>query len=164
MNKANTIVSALVNGKKEVNFGEIDQNDFRIVSQSGNKSIIESGNRIYTIRVESFDLSQKTAQLLVNDQPVEIRLNSELDEMIDKMGLNVKKSDNLSQLTAPMPGLVIDILVEEGQKIKEGDQLLILEAMKMENVIKASGEATVKSIEVSKSDKVDKGQLLISFE
>lgn len=164
MSKANTIVSALINGQKELSFKDLEQHDFRIISQSEKKAVIESENKVFTIEVRTFDLKKKIASLLINDKPIEVKLNSQLDEMIEKMGLNVKKAVNLSELNAPMPGLVIDILVEVGQDVKEGDQLLILEAMKMENVIKATGEATVKSIEVAKADKVDKGQLLISFE
>ena len=63
-----------------------------------------------------------------------------------------------------MPGLIIDILVKEGQAIQKGDQLLILEAMKMENVIKAEGEGIVKSILTEKSKAVDKGQVIIEME
>ena len=63
-----------------------------------------------------------------------------------------------------MPGLVLDVLVTPGQKVEKGDALLILEAMKMENVIKASGEGVVKSIQVTKGAAVDKGQLLVEME
>ncbi|HNM32873.1 MAG TPA: biotin/lipoyl-binding protein, partial [Chitinophagales bacterium] len=65
---------------------------------------------------------------------------------------------------APMPGLVLDILVEAGQAVNKGDNLIILEAMKMENIIKASGSGTVKSIHVQKKDAVEKNQLLIEME
>jgi biotin carboxyl carrier protein len=63
-----------------------------------------------------------------------------------------------------MPGLVISILVEEGQEVQKGDSLLILEAMKMENVIKAAGKGVVKSIKVQQKNAVEKNQILIEME
>jgi biotin carboxyl carrier protein len=63
-----------------------------------------------------------------------------------------------------MPGLVIKLLAEPGTKVQKGDPLLILEAMKMENVIKAIGDATVKSVGVTQGEAVEKGHLLIEFE
>jgi len=62
-----------------------------------------------------------------------------------------------------MPGLVLDILVSEGQTIQKGDSLLVLEAMKMENNLKAINDAVVKKINVSKGDKVEKNTVLIEL-
>ena len=62
-----------------------------------------------------------------------------------------------------MPGLIIQLLVKDGDEVKSGDTLLILEAMKMENIIKAPGDATVKSVKVRKGDGVEKNQVLIEF-
>jgi biotin carboxyl carrier protein len=62
-----------------------------------------------------------------------------------------------------MPGLIIDLKVKAGDAVKPGDQLLILEAMKMENILKSQGEGTVKTVKVNKGDTVEKGQVLIEF-
>jgi biotin carboxyl carrier protein len=62
-----------------------------------------------------------------------------------------------------MPGLIIDLRVKEGDQVKAGDPLLILEAMKMENIIKASGDSIVKSLKVKKGETVEKNQVLIEF-
>ena len=69
----------------------------------------------------------------------------------------------VNNVRAPMPGLIIDLKVRNGDTVKAGDALLILEAMKMENIIKAPGDATVKSVKVSKGDGVEKNQVLIEF-
>jgi len=79
------------------------------------------------------------------------------------MGISNLDSAQVNDMKAPMPGLILDILVTPGQEVKKGDQLLILEAMKMENVLKAPGDGTVSSIEVAKGDSVEKGQVLIKF-
>ena len=63
-----------------------------------------------------------------------------------------------------MPGLILEINVKEGQEVKENDPLLILEAMKMENVINSPREGIIKSVEVKQGQTVDKNMLLIEFE
>ena len=62
-----------------------------------------------------------------------------------------------------MPGLVVKVLVEKGMQVNEGDSLLILEAMKMENIIKAASTATVTSVNIKPGQKVEKGELLIGL-
>ncbi len=62
-----------------------------------------------------------------------------------------------------MPGLIIDLRVKDGDAVMPGDPLLILEAMKMENMIKASAAGIVKSVKVKKGDSVEKNQVLIEF-
>ena len=63
-----------------------------------------------------------------------------------------------------MPGLILEINIEEGQEVKENDPLLILEAMKMENVINSPRDGVIKSIAVSQGNTVEKNALLIEFE
>jgi biotin carboxyl carrier protein len=62
-----------------------------------------------------------------------------------------------------MPGMVLKILVKEGDTVKKGDGLLVLEAMKMENNIKALGDGVVSKIPIKAGDKVEKNQVMISF-
>lgn len=68
-----------------------------------------------------------------------------------------------AQVKAPMPGLVVRILVQPGQAVSEGEGLVVLEAMKMENELKSAGSGTVDRILVSAGQAVEKGALLISF-
>lgn len=63
-----------------------------------------------------------------------------------------------------IPGSVLDIMIIEGQKVKKGDDLMILEAMKMKNRLKCPMDGVVKSILVNKADKVSKGTLLVVLE
>ena len=67
-------------------------------------------------------------------------------------------------IKAPMPGIIIGWKVKEGDIVKEGDTLLILEAMKMENAISCPKDATVKSVHAKKGDTVEKNKLLIELE
>jgi pyruvate carboxylase subunit B len=70
----------------------------------------------------------------------------------------------LAQLKAPMPGLVVAVQVEPGQEIKRGDGLVIVEAMKMENELKATGAGKVKEIKVKQGQAVEKNEVLVVFE
>lgn len=63
-----------------------------------------------------------------------------------------------------IPGTIIDILVKAGQDVKKGDNLMILDAMKMQNRLKCSIDGRVKSIKVNKGDKVSKGTVLLEME
>ncbi len=63
-----------------------------------------------------------------------------------------------------IPGTIIDILVKAGQSVKKGDNLMILDAMKMQNRLKCSIDGRVKSIKINKGDKVAKGTVLLELE
>ncbi len=67
-------------------------------------------------------------------------------------------------VTAPMPGDIIEVNVRPGQHIGVGDELCVLEAMKMKNVIYASREGAIASVEVSEGQSVDYGAVLVTFE
>jgi biotin carboxyl carrier protein len=78
--------------------------------------------------------------------------------------LDVPKVRKLKQLQAPMPGRIVNIAVKVGQSLNVGDEILSLEAMKMENVLKAEGEGIVKEIYISQNQVVEKGVVLIEFD
>jgi len=77
------------------------------------------------------------------------------------MGLQTLTGSKVENIKAPMPGLVLEVMVSAGQTVQKGDPVLILEAMKMENVLKAPGDGTVVSVEVSKGNAVEKNAVLI---
>jgi biotin carboxyl carrier protein len=79
------------------------------------------------------------------------------------MGLSNATEQKINQVKAPMPGLVLRVLVEPGQKVTKGEPLLVLEAMKMENMIKAPGDAIVSSVKAQLGQAVEKNQILIDF-
>lgn len=103
-------------------------------------------------------------KLKLNHRVFEVRKKGPLDELIAAMGLDVPKVKKLKELAAPMPGRIVNIAVEIGQELQVGDDILSLEAMKMENVLKAEGVGIVKEIRIQTNDVVVKGAVLIEFE
>jgi len=68
------------------------------------------------------------------------------------------------EIAAPMPGSIVEILVKVGDEVKENDEVIILEAMKMENPIFAPSDGTVKEIKVQEKDSVEADQILMVLE
>ena len=103
-------------------------------------------------------------KLKINHRTFEIKKKGELDDLIAAMGLDKPKVKKLKELQAPMPGRIVSIAVNVGDELNVGDEILSLEAMKMENVLKAEGIGIVKEINITNDDVVEKGAVLIEFE
>lgn len=135
-----------------------------LVKLLDNKFHILQNHKSYKLEVIHADYNLKRFSIKVNNNIYDLNLQTELDLLLDKMGMSASADEKMDSVKAPMPGLVLDVLVESGQSVKKGDNLLILEAMKMENIIKASGNGVVKNILIQKKDAVEKNQLLIEME
>ncbi len=164
---------AKVNGKVfEIEFskqtslkGTINGSDFDFdYSEIGIQRHLLYNNKSYTIELVSVDRLEKTCVLKVNNNEIIVSVEDRFDLLLDKLGMDSGTTQKMNDLLAPMPGLVLEIYVEVGDPIKKGDGLIVLEAMKMENIIKSSTDGVVKAIEVSCSEAVEKNQVLIQFE
>jgi len=76
---------------------------------------------------------------------------------------NSKRSDKASSVTAPIPGVIIDVKVNEGDAVKYGQELCTLEAMKMKNSIRAGYDGIIAKIHVSSGEQVQQGKVLMEF-
>ncbi|TPN82265.1 acetyl-CoA carboxylase biotin carboxyl carrier protein subunit [Aquimarina algicola] len=118
----------------------------------------------YHTEILDSDFISKNYTIKVNNNTYHVSIDNALDMQIKEMGFSIGSSKQVDAIKAPMPGLLLDIQIDEGQEVKENDPLLILEAMKMENVILSPRDGIIKSISASKGEAVDKGQLLVEFE
>lgn len=107
---------------------------------------------------------ENVLKIKINHRVFDIRKKGELDDLISAMGLDVPKVRKLKELQAPMPGRIVNVNVVIGQELNIGDEILSLEAMKMENVLKAEGVGKVKAILIQGNQVVEKGTVLIEFE
>lgn len=119
--------------------------------------------RSYRAEVVDLDLAAKRFVIKVNGRHYPVAVSDKFDVLLEKMGMNAHAGARVNHVRAPMPGLIIQMKVKDGDAVKAGDTLLILEAMKMENIIKAPGDATVKSVKVRMGEGVEKNQVLIEF-
>ncbi|MGV3504007.1 MAG: biotin/lipoyl-containing protein [Adhaeribacter sp.] len=117
----------------------------------------------YRVEVIEADYQQKTFLLQLNGQQHRLHLQDRFDLLLEQMGISAANPHQVNEVKAPMPGLIVAIQVAAGQEVKKGDPLLILEAMKMENILKSPGDGRVKAIKVNLRDKVEKNQVLIQF-
>jgi biotin carboxyl carrier protein len=121
-------------------------------------------NKNYQIEILQRDFLNRRYEIKLNGKRCSLQIKNELDLQIEEMGLSKAQDTKASHVKAPMPGQITAVFVEVGQIVKTGETLLILEAMKMENAITATGEGVVKSIKIKKGDTVNKNQLMIDIE
>ena len=114
--------------------------------------------------VTATDSSGKKMTVEINGETYHVEIRDELDQMLDKMGFGATAGKQVKEIRAPMPGLVLQVSVADGQPVKQGDKILILEAMKMENSIIVHADSVIKKIIVGAGDAVEKGQVLVELE
>ena len=146
----------------------------RVILNGCEKTVIATGlggtrtqllvdNRSYEVevRADSAD-TRRTVLMRGVEIPVEIE-NYNLALLRQAAGLSSAPGIE-RRLRAPMPGLVLDVKVAPGDKVNKGDPLVIVEAMKMENVLKAAVDATVTRVLVKRGASVEKNDVLVEFE
>ncbi len=140
---------------------DVDNIDTLPTTASGYHTLLE--DKSYHSEIIHSDFNNKKYTVAVNNTVYQVDISNALDLQIAEMGFSIGSSKQVNVIKAPMPGLLLDIHVNVDQEVKENDPLLILEAMKMENVILSPRDGVIKSISGTKGDAVDKGQLLIEF-
>jgi len=121
-------------------------------------------SKIY--QVELATNGRNIVDIHLNGLDYKVEITDSTQYMLEKYIRQSGKSagSGAGVVKAPMPGLVIKIFVEEGMSVMQGDKLLIVEAMKMENVLKSTISGVVKSLKVSEGSTVDKDSILIEIE
>ncbi|MEI6054513.1 MAG: acetyl-CoA carboxylase biotin carboxyl carrier protein subunit [Lentisphaerota bacterium] len=113
---------------------------------------VKINNQSYIVEVEEVSVASSS----IRELPAQ--LSSKIGHIFSK-----KEATGISSVNAPLPGLIVEILVKEGQSVKSGDKLLVLEAMKMENTILAPVTGTIDKITVKVGDSVNGKQLMITI-
>lgn len=138
---------------------------------------IKIGDQTFLVDID--DLDARPVKVLVDGNPVELWPEEKPAAVPLKRSADIaaEKSENVPcppesqprpavsarSVTAPIPGVIIEIKTAVGQSVKRGDVLCILEAMKMKNSIRAGRDGTIGSIQVSVGDQVRHGQCLMEF-
>jgi biotin carboxyl carrier protein len=156
----------LINDKKvSLNNDSIDINGksfpFEYEQLSENFASVKINNKNYILNIEQ---EGDNLRLRIKNEVYNITCKSETDLIKERLtgGRNRWKINN--DIKSPMPGAIVKLNVKENDELKQGDVLLVLEAMKMENEIKAPFDCRIKKIFIEEKKNVDKNQLLISLE
>ena len=121
-------------------------------------------SRVVTVEPGATRQGQQEAVVTVEGRRIPVVLRDETAELLDRFGLDAGADAAEREVHAPMPGLVLQVLVEAGQEVKAGDGLVVLEAMKMENELRAPAAGTVAAVHCAPGDAVGKNALLLEFE
>lgn len=152
---------------------ELKTNDKSIVFEDLSKLQVEKVDR-YTYRISNNgelhelyimknDPDSHSMVIRLNGTKYNVQVKDKYEALLEKLGMKIQTGGELNEIKAPMPGLIVQIVIDEGQEVSKGDKLLVLEAMKMENIIKSPGDGTVKKIHVKNGDSVEKKQVLVEF-
>jgi pyruvate carboxylase subunit B len=139
--------------------GEVKDYTFQVLRE-GYVSLIVDG-RSLPVSVEP--TGDDTLRVTIDGRRTEVQVKDERDLLVEEFGLGEDAAAG-GEVRAPMPGLVLDVLVAEGDEVAADQGLLVLEAMKMENELKAPSGGIVRAIHAASGDAVDKEALLIEIE
>lgn len=168
-------VSAKINNNTSVEFipdvknplqGKLSKGKFEIdiVNKKDNELLISSGGKKHIARLLAIDAESKIITLKIDGDRFEVELTDEYDALLHSLGMDAASTKKVNELKAPMPGVVIDIVVRVGDAVEKDDPLVVLEAMKMENMLKSPSDGVISSINIKKGDTVEKNRVLVNFE
>lgn len=146
--------------------GKIDEDNFDLdlIEIKENSYHVLFDEKSYNVEVSNINEVAKEVIVTVNNMKHKVRVKNEFDNMLKKLGFQNVDNLKVKNLKAPMPGLVVEILVNEGDNIKKGENIVVLEAMKMENNLKATDNVKIKKVITEKGKSVEKNDILITFE
>ena len=156
-------MNARVNERYDFYFESNDFNWDYVNVKDGQFHIIFKGRSLVADVIEA-NTKEKIFFILINNNNYSVQLKDGYDELLQSLGMDTLNNQKESEIKAPMPGRVLDILLSEGDSVIKGGGVLVLEAMKMENVIKSPTDGVVKRIAVVRNQAVEKNEVLLEFE
>ncbi len=142
----------------------VDGERFEFDLQAGKDPSLYSlilGNRSYELRVTA---DGDHYRVLLQGENIPVEVFDERRRRMESVKAILGGASGEQLVKAPMPGLVVDVLVSPGDAVGKGQALIILESMKMHNEFKASGDAVVSQVRVKAGDKVQKDDTLLVLE
>lgn len=160
------IYQAFIDGDEgnpvEIRTEDLTGADILRVARSSLHVLDGSHSRMFEIL--KADYTAKEFVLQIDGQVIHIRLRDPVESRVHAMGFDVNRDHaRPKHIASPMPGLVLKVLVSEGDTVLEGQPVIVLEAMKMENVLSAPADGVVQKILAEAQRNVDKGQILVEL-
>ena len=154
---------ATVNGFT-FNFTQTALDAVDLVKRSPAEFHLIKEHRSIIAKLVETDTTGKKLKIEIDGENFDVAIKDELDQLLEIMELGSASKKQVREIRAPMPGLVLEIAVTDGQEVNEGDKILILQAMKMENSIIIHTQAKIRKIAVTAGQAVEKGQVLVELE
>lgn len=145
-----------------IQINELTYNYPELIKVNNNSYILKTGEEIFEVVIEETD--KDNMRITIEGLTYEVTIRSELEQKAYQLMQNKEKLSHSGKIKAPMPGLIRTIKKGVGDSVKIGESLLVFEAMKMENDLRATNSGVIKEIHVDVGDSVDKNQLLITIE
>jgi biotin carboxyl carrier protein len=166
LNGSKTPIEAILKDGRNILIGDKNfEYEHKFIAE--NVMILRIENKNYMVKVESdgdeevkgtgFDVDIKSGV-------AKVLCKSELDLLMEKFSKSRGDAKIKTDITSPMPGAIVKINVKEGQRVKKGEVFLVLEAMKMENELKAASDCVIQKIFTEEKKSVEKGQILLKLE
>lgn len=134
---------------------------YQLIRQDNGRILFRTGTKIY--KIDNITIENQQVSFTINGAHVESTVKDEQELLLEKLGFASSAKHSAGNILAPMPGKILDILITAGDEISAGQPLLILEAMKMENEIKAVSDGIIGALHVKKGDNVEKNQTLLEI-
>lgn len=153
--------------ENEVRFNQNDKYEYEYKFITDELLQLRVNNVNYLFKAETvYDTDIKNTEFVLkhDSKYYSMICKNELELLTEKFSKSRGSAKIKNELTSPMPGAIVKINVKEGDAVKKGDVLVVLEAMKMENELKATADCKIQKIMVEEKMSVDKNHLLIKFE
>ena len=148
----------------DLNKSSLEKYEILEVNYSNKEIILFKDQNKFKCKILKHNYEDQSYVVKVNGNISTIRIIKPAEKTAEKIGINKNTGLNVNTLKAPMPGLILEILVTKSVTVKKGDPIIILEAMKMENILTSPIDGVIKNIEVKPQQTVEKNNVLIRFE
>jgi len=160
------MITGILNSVIQLDLSQKDLDKFKVleINHSKKEIILSNDSKIFECKILKENSIDQSYIVKINGEISTIRLIKQVEKTIENMGIQNGSQKNINILKAPMPGLILDVIVKESDLVKKGDPLIILEAMKMENILLSPLDGIVKEVKVNPQQTVEKNNILIKFE
>jgi biotin carboxyl carrier protein len=160
------MITGILNSVVQLDLSQTDVDKFKVLEINYTKKeiILSNGSKKFECKILKENVIDQSYIVRINGEISTIRLIKQVEKTIEKLGIQKENQKNINVLKAHMPGLILDVVIKESEFVKKGDPVIILEAMKMENILSSPVDGIVKEIKVNPQQTVEKNNILIKFE
>jgi len=135
--------------------------EYEFAKENG-RYLLRKGTKLY--RIDNVKVEDSSVEFSINGSWYKASVKDEQQLLLDKLGFKNTSSGGEGNLASPMPGKILDIMVQEGDQVTKGQPVAILEAMKMENELKSPIDGVIKKIEAEVGQSVEKKTPILEIE